>query len=205
MIAEELVKSLRASATPEQKRAIFRLERTLKRLILETNSVLLTGKFEAGLLNTSTLKSQLNDFVSECLAEMRTLIENSGRTINFEPQDSLNPTLLDPALFPSVLNNLIDNALKYGEDGSAIEIKTHSERNEVVLTVSSVGQPLESSDVPKLFSLFSRGNNSGGKPGSGLGLYIVRQIVESHGGKVNIKECGGLRTSIEIRLPAQPN
>ncbi len=203
MIAEELAKALRNAERSEQPRVLGRLERTLRRLFVETSSILLTGKFEAGLLTISPLELQLNDVIRECLEEMRILFESSGQSVELKTSENLPTIHADPALLPNVVNNLLDNAMKYGGTAKPVVIETllDGSAGEVCLRVRSFGTPLDPAEGERLFQRFERGSNAAGRPGTGLGLYLVRQIVAAHGGSVVLLACGGEETSVEVRLP----
>lgn len=200
MVAEELAKNLSATS-PEQLKVVTRLERTLKRLLVETNSIILAGKCEHGTLEAALLSSSLNEAVAECLEEFRILFDSAGRTLIFSPGEQIPPVNLDPALLPSLLNNLLDNALKYGSPSKPVVVKTEARENEVVLTVASRGETLSVDESSNLFQPFVRGANALGKPGSGLGLYIASEIAKAHGGELKVAVCGGEETTFEFSLP----
>lgn len=200
MIAEELARNLVATS-PEQLKIVTRLERTLKRILVETNSVILAGKCEHGTLEASLLESSLNEVVSECLEEFRILFDSAERTLIFSPGENIPPVNLDPALLPSLINNLLDNALKYGVSSAPVVVQTRQQDSDVVLSVSSTGEPLSQEESKHLFKPFIRGTNAAGKPGSGLGLYIASEIASAQGGELRVAQCGTEQTVFELLLP----
>lgn len=90
-----------------------------------------------------------------------------------------------------VLQNLIENALKYG-DGRRVEITFSDEEDCRLITVSNGGCTLPESELPHIFESFRRGSNAGNKPGSGLGLYICRQLMHRMNGEIFAEKDGDI-------------
>jgi two-component system sensor histidine kinase MprB len=112
---------------------------------------------------------------------------------------SLQPTVLlgVPARLGRAVNNLIDNAVKYGPRGGPVEIELAAGE----LVVRDHGPGIATGDLPHVFDRFYRGADARGAPGSGLGLAIVRQVVEQHGGTVAATAAAGGGTAMRVRLP----
>jgi PAS domain S-box-containing protein len=90
----------------------------------------------------------------------------------------------DAARLEQVLDNLINNAIKYSPKGGEIRVRIEPQEDQVLLSVRDQGLGLRPEELPRLFQLFSRLESAGTIEGSGLGLYIVRGIVEAHGGHI---------------------
>jgi len=200
MIAEELLQNL--TPIKEHEKVKAKLKRTLKKILLETNSVLLASKFEAGLLKAAPLNLMLNEIVAECIEDISVLFESAERKIQFLPDESLEEIAVDPALFPNLLNNLLDNALKYGAPLSPVIVETSGKGGATTLRITSTGPELTKEEMAKLFQPFERGSNSVGKSGSGIGLYIVRLIAEAHGATARIVESERGKTVFEVVFKA---
>jgi two-component system sensor histidine kinase MprB len=142
---------------------------------------------------TATEDVRLDAIVSEAVERAR---RNSPDTA-FEV--SLEPTVLlgVPVRLGRAVNNLIDNAVKYGPPGGPVEITLA--RGELV--VRDHGPGIAAEDLPHVFDRFYRGAETRGRPGSGLGLAIVRQVVEQHGGTVAATAAPGGGTAMRVRLP----
>ncbi len=114
----------------------------------------------------------------------------------------------DQAALRRALHNLIGNALKHGADGRWIGLKvekaTARRRKEVLLTVSDRGRGIDTADIGHVFEPFYRGRRAIDEQvhGNGLGLSLVRRVVEAHGGSVTVESAPGRGTAFIMRLPA---
>jgi signal transduction histidine kinase len=103
------------------------------------------------------------------------------------------------------VHNLLINALKYGHSPGSINVTAQPQLTnqppEIEIAIENTGPGLDPSDLPYLFEPFFRGKNAAGVPGSGLGLYIVKSIVESLGGRVNVSS-SETRTRFSLHIPA---
>jgi PAS domain S-box-containing protein len=110
----------------------------------------------------------------------------------------------DPDRLEEVIDNLLDNALKYTPSGGTIEISVATEGNEAVLRVSDSGIGIGPDFLPRVFDVFSRSGSprSQSRPGLGLGLSVVRDLIANHGGSVRVSSPGvGRGSEFVIRLP----
>jgi len=136
---------------------------------------------------------QLDDLVASVVERAR------SRAPQATFVSSLSPTLVhvDPMLIERAVSNLIDNALKYSPPGAPIEITVRD--GEVV--VADHGPGIAAEDMPRIFDRFYRAAGARSKPGAGLGLAIVREAAEAHGGRATAEStAGGAR--FRITLPA---
>jgi signal transduction histidine kinase len=91
----------------------------------------------------------------------------------------------DAAQLGTLIQNLLDNAIKFTPAGGQVNVKLSTQNEAVQLSVADTGIPEE--DIPHLFSRFHRGRNASAYPGSGLGLAIVKAIADQHGAKIEVK------------------
>ena len=83
-----------------------------------------------------------------------------------------------------VIINLLGNAVKYTQDGGYIEVKAEIESNDLHFSVKDNGEGIYKKDIPKLFKRFSQGTQEKRSISTGLGLYLSKQIIDAHGGKI---------------------
>ena len=110
----------------------------------------------------------------------------------------------DPARLAQVVGNLLDNAIKYTDDGGRIRLRAWLEADEVVIVVEDTGAGIDPELLPHVFDLFIQADRSLERKqgGLGLGLTLVRRLVEMHGGRVEAASAGpGLGSAFTIRLP----
>jgi signal transduction histidine kinase len=111
----------------------------------------------------------------------------------------------DPVRLEQVLTNVVGNALKYSPDGGEVMITLTGDEGGIVITVHDEGIGLPAGASEAIFQPFGRAHNAADRnvPGMGLGLYICRSIVQSHGGRIWAESAGeGQGTTLRIWLPA---
>lgn len=108
---------------------------------------------------------------------------------------------VDPDRIDQVVTNLVDNAVTHGRDGGAITVELRETDGEAVLTVRDSGDGIPREVVDRVFDRFFFASDSTG--GSGLGLYVARQIVDDHGGAISIDSDDGQPTTVTVRLPME--
>jgi signal transduction histidine kinase len=101
-----------------------------------------------------------------------------------------------------VLDNLVDNAVKYSPRGGTIQVVISLDGDTAELSISDVGEGIPPSDLPYVFDRFHRGRNVQGRiPGTGIGLAGVYTIVQLHHGSITVDSAVGQGTTFTLRLP----
>ena len=146
------------------------------------------------------------DFVALCrevLMEMepRRLVKGHLVTTTFEKR--LSRIDADPKLLRIIFQNLISNAIKYTPEKGHIAISIKTDKKDVVFSVSNDGEPIPTSDQPKIFTKLFRASNAQGldPDGNGLGLYLVKKIVTAARGKVWFSSKKGEETVFSVSFP----
>jgi two-component system, OmpR family, sensor kinase len=111
------------------------------------------------------------------------------------------PVLGDKKLLPQMFGNLISNALKYSPDGGLIEITATLEDSDVVVAVRDEGMGVPEKDLADIFGRYNRGSNVSGIVGTGVGLYLVKIVVELHNGRVTVESVEGKGSCFTVCLP----
>jgi two-component system sensor histidine kinase VicK len=104
-----------------------------------------------------------------------------------------------PAMI-QVLDNIVDNAIKYSTTDKQLTVQGRATPKAVTLTVRDHGTGIAENDLSRIFEQFYRGGNVT-VSGSGLGLTIAKQIVESHGGRIEVRSTMGSGTEVDVTLP----
>jgi len=110
----------------------------------------------------------------------------------------------DPKLLFQVLSNLIANAVKYSPGGGPIRVSAKIDSGEIVTIVEDRGVGIPQADIDKVFQRYYRGSNVSGIVGTGVGLYLVKVVVELHGGRVTAESREGEGARFTVRLPVEP-
>ncbi len=135
----------------------------------------------------------------------RAVLNNPGQIFRVEIADSLPAINGDARRIAQVIDNLIDNSMKYAP-GAVITIKAYPEDNRLIMEYSDEGPGIDAKYLPLVFSRFFRvPESSHGVRGSGLGLSICKQIIESHNGEMSLFSTKGQGISFRITLPRDAN
>ncbi|MDX1584933.1 MAG: ATP-binding protein, partial [Thermoanaerobaculia bacterium] len=134
------------------------------------------------------------------------VVERYRRTcshaIEFRRRGELPPLTADPVRLGQVVENLISNACKYSGEGAAIDVLLEDRTDKVRIVVSDDGAGIEPSDLERIFERFHRvKKDEANAKGTGLGLYITKQIVEMHGGTIEVESQPGEGTTFAIEIP----
>jgi PAS domain S-box-containing protein len=132
----------------------------------------------------------------------RTALAANGRLLDLSAPGDLPLALADPDRIGQVLDNLLSNAVKYSAPGTPITVTVERREAHLLVTVHNQGPGLAAEDLPRLFQRFQRGASAAHvAQGAGLGLHIVRALVEAHGGHLDVESIPGETTSFRFTLP----
>ena len=149
------------------------------------NALLEVYRFESGKLNLCKTVFSINDLVTQCYEELEPL--SKKKNITFNLHSDIDSELLidaDRAEIKRVIINLCGNALNYTNKDGTIDIFVKAQHGDLIFSVADNGNGIPSEDIPNLFMRFSQGTSKKRSTGTGLGLYLSRQIIEAHGGKI---------------------
>ncbi len=150
----------------------------------------------------------INKIVAIALKQAKSVIQEAGFTVEKSLAADLPPVNVDAAAISRVIQNLIQNAIKYSGESRRLIIRTFKTSakhgTEVLLAVEDEGMGISSEDLPHVFEPFYRGGTSESTHihGTGLGLFIVRETLASMGGSVNVVSTPGKGSTFTIHLPA---
>ena len=111
----------------------------------------------------------------------------------------------DPDLLLLAIHNLLDNAVKFSSPGDAIEVRAFEDGRELVIEIADTGLGIPEGEVEHVWEELYRGERARGVPGSGLGLPLVRAIIEGHGGDIGLRSRPDQGTVFNLRLPIKGN
>jgi PAS domain S-box-containing protein len=202
--AETLARQLAPKGTPDQRTAVDYVRTAARNLNRMIGDLLDVSRIETRRL---TLQTQPVDLV----ALLRAIAERSremsqGHPIHLAISGEIPPITVDAGRIEQVVDNLLSNAAKYGDPGTAIQFQIARSDAEVAVSIINRGRGIAPEDLPRLFTRFYRTREAqiGRVAGLGLGLYIARGLVEAHGGKIGAESVPGQLTTFHFTLPLRP-
>ena len=139
------------------------------------------------------------DVLHEVCHQHREIAPHATINENFESSPLI--CLADYKLIFQAFSNVIGNSVKYSTHDTVIDIKIIRDFESVSIIFSDCGIGIRQDDIPKIFKRYFRGGNVSGIVGTGLGLYLVKTVIDLHGGDICIESTEGVGTQISIRLP----
>jgi signal transduction histidine kinase len=147
----------------------------------------------------------LNELLREVANQHRLEAQRCGVEIRLHLDPSLPPLVGDPLALERVFSNLVHNGLKFTPAGGRVEIRSRHDDGLLIVAVSDTGAGIAAAELSHLFQRYRQTDSGRTKPGTGMGLFIVKSLVEAHGGAVGVDSAVGLGTSFEVRLPIGPD
>ncbi|MEM6283374.1 MAG: PAS domain-containing sensor histidine kinase [Chloroflexota bacterium] len=172
--------------------------RVLNKLI---DDVLELGRMETLETNFSPEPRDVEEFCSELFEDFQRQHESKPYKFVFTSVVDRLVVDLDEELFRRAIGNLLSNAVKYSPDGGTITMIVAREQDSVILKIADTGIGIPANELPRIFDFFHRANNASDINGTGVGLTIVKQIVEAHDGQIVCESEVGVGTTFTITLP----
>ncbi|MBD2412897.1 adenylate cyclase [Nostoc calcicola FACHB-389] len=175
--------------------------RNSRRLLRLVNQLLDLQRLDAGRMQPSFRPCDLVEFVSQIVESFRPYCEKKGLHLTTQLGES-STVYLDMEKFDKVLYNLLSNAMKFTPEGGTIGVRLKSENYRCILEVQDTGIGIVKEQIPHLFERFRQAEGSANRSyeGSGLGLALVKELVELHGGQVSVESVYGEGTIFRLWL-----
>jgi signal transduction histidine kinase len=156
---------------------------------------------EVGAMRLSRERVELADVVRDAAALYEGVAEDKGVALETRCAPGVCVSA-DRNRLRQVAANLLDNAIKYTPAGGRVEVHTGIDGTEALLTVADTGPGIPAEELPRIWERLYRGDASRSERGLGLGLSLVKAVVEAHGGRVEAVSAAGQGSSFVVRLPA---
>ena len=174
----------------------------VKRLSRLVRSMLNLSRIEAGELKVQTTPFNILEIICETVFSFEQSIEQKNLDIRGLDTDKVMVDA-DPDLIHQVVYNLVDNAVKFVNNGGYLEFSFNVDGNRTFVGIRNSGEGLSKEEIPRVFDRFYKTDRSRGidKNGVGLGLYLVRSIINLHGGDIIVKSVKGEYTEFVFSVP----
>jgi PAS domain S-box-containing protein len=184
----------------EREHHLHSIARNTRRMSELMEEVLVLGRLDAGKMD---FKPELLDLRALCARMVDEVHSATEGACPIQLDTGVIPTATrgDERLLRHIFLNLLTNAVKYSEAGRPVDFTLQHDGCEAVCIVRDRGIGIPEADQPRLFNAFLRGHNVGQRPGTGLGLVIVKRCVELHGGTISVSSKPGEGTTMTVRLP----
>lgn len=181
------------------------IDQECDRLTRLISDLLNVSRIEAGRpLHLNWQPVEVPQIVRKVVANQRSYTDR--HEIDVEVDDDLPVITADQDKLDQILTNLLNNAIKYSPEGGTIHVKVHRDNDNVVFSVSDPGIGIPAEHLPKLFQRFHRVDTGDTRKagGTGIGLYLVKHLVEAHGGEIGVESEVGKGSTFTFKLPEQP-
>lgn len=182
----------------------------VKRAVKRTDQVLWMVKdmievtqYKQGTAQQNITRVRYADWIQQVVEQHRTLAENKNIALTITPLDPRIEVELDTIALEKVLSNLVDNAIRYSNAGGQVQVEPFVKATVFGFRVKDTGIGIAAEDLPKIFDEFYRSPNAREQEslGTGLGLCLVKQIIERYGGKIEVESVLGQGSVFNVALP----
>ncbi|MCX5601201.1 HAMP domain-containing histidine kinase [Streptomyces phaeochromogenes] len=190
------------SPTPERITSLLGQAEQIKHVIEDLRTL---DQADTGTLRLNLQRVSLHKLLAEAKAVYDDSAARAGLTLDIRPHDALQITV-DVRRMNQALGNLITNAIRHTPQCGNVTLHAHTDGGDVLINVTDTGEGLNHQEQQHVFDRFWRGDKSRSRHsgGSGLGLAIARQIMETHGGTVEVESAPGEGATFTLRLPTRP-
>lgn len=186
----------------DQEMLFERLTVSSNRLSSYVNNILNAAKYDRRHLKVYLHEDTLANVYASIADDMALRASTQGRLLNVQIPADLPTIAADQASLGEVIGNLIDNAIKYSNEGGTISVVATTSENAVRFDVADQGIGMPANVIENLFTKFYRSHRSReAVSGTGIGLYICKAIVESHGGTIDVRSVEGEGSTFSVTLP----
>ena len=180
------------------------MERQLNHMVRLVDDLLDVSRISRGKLELRQQALTLQQVVENALEAMQPAVAAAGHVLSVSMPEAPVPLHGDLTRLAQVVSNLVHNATKYTPTGGRITVRGRSEGGEAVLEVEDNGEGIAADKLPRVFALFAQ-VDAARQGGLGIGLFLVRRLVQMHGGEVTAESAGpGHGSRFTVRLPLAP-
>jgi two-component system sensor histidine kinase VicK len=181
-----------------------RIQKSVMHMTQLLDDVLVLSQDETSKLEFNPTPLNLVEFCRDLLEELEQS-DRSQHAIAFSSKCQCTLANLDAKLLRQILSNLLSNCLKYSPIGSTVKFSVTTANDQAIFQTQDSGIGIPPSDIEHIFEPFHRASNADNIPGMGLGMSIVKQAVDLHGGEIFVESAIGTGTTFTVILPSSTN
>jgi PAS domain S-box-containing protein len=203
LLTEMLATGHAGELTKSQKSYINKIGISTIRMIQLVGDILNVSQIERGRLKVLPLPTDISELIQWHIDEVSPLADERNVKVKFTPSKTVDTVDVDPILFSQIVHNLLTNAIRYSTEDKIIKVAFVKKPNSYVLSVKDQGIGIPKEVRPRIFSSFYRAENAVKlhADGTGLGLYLIKLILDATGGKVWFDSDEGKGTTFYVSLP----
>ncbi len=197
----------RRGTTPEGARGLEAIERNVKTQARIISDILDVSRINSGKLRLDRTWADAAEVVTSAIDSLSGTIAEKRIQVEVDAESAHEAAWLDPERFQQIFWNLMTNAIKFSSEGGRVIVTLRRPGDRLVLEVRDFGQGIKTDFLPHLFERFTQSDSPGNRRhgGLGLGLSIVKHLVDLHGGEIAADSDGaGTGTVMRVNLPAEP-
>lgn len=173
------------SLNDKQSMLLSTMKKSLEDMLGLINTLLEVYKYEAGRLHLVKSLFDFDELLNECIEQIKPISDSKNQQLEKQFININNSQIFaDRNEIRRVIINLLGNAVKYTQDGGLIQVKAEVDGSDLRVSVKDNGEGIFKQDIPKLFKRFSQGTQAKRSISTGLGLFLSKQIIDAHGGKI---------------------
>lgn len=185
--------------TEDSFQAIVEASERLKQLV---NDLLQVARSESGTIKVELAPVDIVSLIESLLREVTPMASDKKVTLKTALERDVKMVMADEAKLKEVMENLLSNAIKFNREGGSVEVTTKKDKDALSVSVSDTGYGIPKQEQAKVFQKFFRyrGEETKDVPGTGLGLFVIRMLVEKMGGKITFVSEEGKGTTFTFSL-----
>lgn len=203
--SELLAEAIGQGASEEQESLIDSIHSASQFMLRLLDDTLDLAHARPGTVPLRVALSTVAAIVTQCVEMSKPLAAKKQMRIHLVLEGKPMPILMDAVKISKIFNNLIENAIKYCQPGARIDVRISRCPDKVVVSIHDNGPGISPADLKTLFTPYQRSRSRAlsDESGSGLGLAIAKEIVDLHGGRIEVESQVGKGTTFYVSLPAQ--
>ena len=187
--------------TEEQRKFLDTMKRSNEDMLGLVNALLEVYKYEAGQISLCKTDFIINDLITDCVEQVISLAKSKNILLETAIDNTSGVKInADKNEIRRVIVNLLGNAINHTPKDGSVQISAKTEANSIFVSVKDTGEGIHKTDIAKIFNRFSQGTSNKRSVGTGLGLFLSRQIVEAHNGKIWLESVLGKGSTFSFCL-----